>query len=624
MIRRLRLENWKAYENLDLSFGAGATFVVAQNGVGKSSLMQGLIYGLYGETALGFPAEKARRAGAQSSTVEVTVELPGGVTLVVARHLAAPKKSGSRVRHKVEATVNGEPITGDQMTTELSARLGAAVDQLPSLTVLKEGDVLREGDSGPSFNVVAHLSSLLGVDRATSTATQLDRLESQQSRAGDAFRRDDPGLEATEQLNERRAEVERSLVALRERFSGESESLTRSKRLLDNSKVWDAFRAAEEVDRRRFASIASEVAALFSEPALTRAQQVVPEHELSQQQAFGSFDSVHGAVDGALDLLRNADRRVAEERSAAAALLTRAQTARAALMEAGAVCPVCRRPLSPDEAKRAAADIDHEIGELERRSQSEQAGGDDLQSLIQRLVAIERQAHRTAGAEPSEPQPPESVADLEVLVLAQQAKCDDVRLEGLRLREVLADVDRQISERIELARANVESVKAYRQAAVANLVAATLRSVAEALCAQQIDPLARELHKRWEQLWPAPTDLRLEPNGQLSLRLGEETIGFHHFSGGEKTMAVVMLRMLALQMLTRAGFLLLDEPLEHLDPRNRRMLAKLLVRASGPGPLDQVIVTTYEESVARALGSGVLGQSSASVLYVKTSPSADQ
>jgi len=190
MIRRLRLENWKAYENLDLSFGAGATFVVAQNGVGKSSLMQGLIYGLYGETALGFPAEKARRAGAQSSTVEVTVELPGGVTLVVARHLAAPKKSGSRVRHKVEATVNGEPITGDQMTTELSARLGAAVDQLPSLTVLKEGDVLREGDSGPSFNVVAHLSSLLGVDRATSTASQLDRLESQQSRAGDAFRRE--------------------------------------------------------------------------------------------------------------------------------------------------------------------------------------------------------------------------------------------------------------------------------------------------------------------------------------------------------------------------------------------------------------------------------------------------
>lgn len=623
MIRRLRLENWKAYQNVDLSFGPGATFVVAQNGVGKSSLMQGLIFGLYGETALGFPPEEARRTGALSSTVEVTVELPGGVTIVVTRRVLAPKKSGSRVRHTVEATMNGEPITRDQLAAEFSERLGADVAQLPSLTVLKEGDVLREAESGPSFNVVAHFSSLLGVDRATSTATQLDHLESQQSRAGDIFRRDDPGLEETEQLNERRAEVERSLVPLREQFSGESESLAQSKRLLDNSKAWDAFRTAKDLDGRRLTSIASEVAALFTEPGLTRAGQLVPEHDLSQGQVQGSFDSVRSALDGALGLLRNADRRVAEDRSASAALLTHAQSAREALIEAGAVCPVCRRPMSPDEAQRAAADIDQEIGKLRRQSQDQTAGGDDFQSLIQRLVAIERQTYPTAGAEPSEPQPSESTADLEALVRAQEAKCDDARLEGLRLREVLADVDRQLSERKELTQANSESVKAYRQAAVANLVAGTLRSVAEALCAQQIDPLARELHKRWEQLWPSPTDLRLETDGQLSLRHGEETIGFRHFSGGEKTIAIVMLRMLALQMLTRAGFLLLDEPLEHLDPRNRRMLAKLLVRASGPGPLDQVIVTTYEESVARALGSAALGRSSASVLYVKTSPNTE-
>ena len=41
MIRRLRLRSWRAYENLDLELGPGATFVVASNGIGKTSLIMG-------------------------------------------------------------------------------------------------------------------------------------------------------------------------------------------------------------------------------------------------------------------------------------------------------------------------------------------------------------------------------------------------------------------------------------------------------------------------------------------------------------------------------------------------------------------------------------------------------
>jgi DNA repair exonuclease SbcCD ATPase subunit len=55
-------------------------------------------------------------------------------------------------------------------------------------------------------------------------------------------------------------------------------------------------------------------------------------------------------------------------------------------------------------------------------------------------------------------------------------------------------------------------------------------------------------------------------------------------------------------MATRADFCWFDEPLEHLDPDVRRKVANLLTRAtSGGRPFRQIVVTTYEEPLARHL-----------------------
>jgi ABC-type sulfate/molybdate transport systems ATPase subunit len=60
----------------------------------------------------------------------------------------------------------------------------------------------------------------------------------------------------------------------------------------------------------------------------------------------------------------------------------------------------------------------------------------------------------------------------------------------------------------------------------------------------------------------------------------------------------------------------LDEPLEHLDPRLRKVVAGTLAKASSGTGLRQVIVTTYESELARRLMEDV---PSASLIYVTTS-----
>src|SRR3954451_21067355 len=71
MIRRLTLINWRNYEDVTIRFGAGTTFVVAPNGVGKTSLVEAARWALFGVAG---PSENgAVRAG--SDTAQAVVEL---------------------------------------------------------------------------------------------------------------------------------------------------------------------------------------------------------------------------------------------------------------------------------------------------------------------------------------------------------------------------------------------------------------------------------------------------------------------------------------------------------------------------------------------------------------------
>ena len=85
MIHRLRLRNWRSYEDLDLLFDPGTTFVVAPNGVGKTSLVYGLAWAVFGQHSGVDPQKDCIRAGAESAEVQVEFDLPDGRRLSISR-----------------------------------------------------------------------------------------------------------------------------------------------------------------------------------------------------------------------------------------------------------------------------------------------------------------------------------------------------------------------------------------------------------------------------------------------------------------------------------------------------------------------------------------------------------
>ena len=84
MIQRLAVQNWRAYDQLDLELGPGATFVVASNGVGKTSLIMAAAWGIFGDVA-GVQGIDEIRGDAERATVRVELRLPSGDVLVISR-----------------------------------------------------------------------------------------------------------------------------------------------------------------------------------------------------------------------------------------------------------------------------------------------------------------------------------------------------------------------------------------------------------------------------------------------------------------------------------------------------------------------------------------------------------
>ena len=175
-------------------------------------------------------------------------------------------------------------------------------------------------------------------------------------------------------------------------------------------------------------------------------------------------------------------------------------------------------------------------------------------------------------------------------------------------REALAaiDADREQTSRLE---------ELFRLEALALASAQTFRETADRIMEQQIEPLVDEVGRRWKQAF-GRGGLQLSADGRITRQVGTRTLGFGALSGGERVWALLVARLLVAGASTRAPFIWLDEPLEHLDPRLRRIVAGTLAMASSRAGIRQVIVTTYEAELARQLMEDV---PSASLIYVTTS-----
>jgi exonuclease SbcC len=170
---RLRLEHFKCYESVDVAFEPGVTVIHGLNGSGKSSLLEGAFFALYGARALGKTLDEVVTIGADESVVELWFTHAGS-SYRLERRLRV-RDSGTQT---VECVLEGPegPFEG---ATDVRARVAELLrmdeDAFVNCAYVRQGEVdkLIEASPGDRQDVIDDL-------------LQLGKLEDYRERASDA------------------------------------------------------------------------------------------------------------------------------------------------------------------------------------------------------------------------------------------------------------------------------------------------------------------------------------------------------------------------------------------------------------------------------------------------------
>jgi DNA repair exonuclease SbcCD ATPase subunit len=588
MIQRLVLQNWRAYDRLDLELGPGATFIVASNGIGKTSLIMAAAWGIFGDIA-GVKGAEEIRGEAERATVKVELRVPSGDTLVITRSV------DRRGRAAIEATVGDRALTSqEEIDGVLSAEFGADARVLAQLTVMIHGGL---HETQGEFTLQDHLAGLFGVRPLFEAASRADALAAETAsalRKTKVVERKDQ-RENEELLVDLRA-AEKDLLAAKDARERAVAVFNDASERLRSALEWASYRTALAERGAKLGAYAEAAGSMLG-------------RDLESE----------GVLDALTEWEAEVERSVSEAETEAATARGRADFIRDAIAHldtAEAVCPTCLRPFAEHEADRAAkqhADnldsLSATIVDAEERASVQRA----VLTNLKRILADVRSV-----PVPVEPSSELDAGDLDAIRRAHDAARDEVhrldqdiamRSAALQTIQDALDAIQQDQERTD----RLEEL--FRLEGLANASAQTLRGTADRIMEHQIEPLVAEIARRWKQTF-GKGGLQLSPDGRITRTVGGRVLGFGALSGGERVWALLVTRLLVAGASTQAPFVWLDEPLEHLDPRLRRIVAGTLAMASSHAGLRQVIVTTYEAPIAQQLMEDV---PSASLIYVTSS-----
>ncbi|WP_253660942.1 AAA family ATPase [Williamsia maris] len=560
---------------MSLNLDTGTTFVVASNGIGKTSLVEAARWALFGTApSSGSPV----RVGADQAVAVVELVLPTDQVLTIERVAGAKRvrpASGKPTIH-----LDGALIDEDAFNALLRQVYGTEPDFLARLTMPAAS---RDQESPRGLGLEDHLGRYFGVE----------------------------GLQRAVEL-----------------LDAEIKSTEKQIRQLKNANAASAHRLADLAKASAAAAESTKLAAIRHKAAddvlKQTDKQLRAERERSEWQSrYDRWVKESTDVAAEVALTLNHDVRLLdiettlESRSEEFSQTVQAARVEIAVRESRAEgiranqerledshdkdCPVCRRPLDGDTVALANQTSNDELHALSMEIEAFRTEISNALDQRQHLLSVLQKWRQIAspGTEPALPDSPSaSPADMGLA----QASLDQTLEELITARAEQTNTVRQLDE----ARVADDAMKQlhmlFGNEASLRVALQTTEATLDELLAQTIQPLASEVDQRWKTLFPDRGNITTHSDGSITRNINGHNLPYDSFSTGESMGATIVLKLLVAQMATLADFCWFDEPLEHLDPDVRRQVANILARASdGAGQLRQILVTTYEEPLARRI-----------------------
>ena len=569
MIGHVRVSNWKRHRTFEHSFAPGINFVLGANGRGKTSLLEAVRFGLFGVED-NKAAREAIRFAATSASVQV--ELLGAEPVVVGRSIDT--------RGRMTETLN---MAGASTAHDLLlSRFGADPAFLRSLVFLSEGDIYAPGAG--NVGLEQQLESLLSIRGLSQLSGEIRRArgplskEQRSQRSALQYSRDEIA-HLTQDEGRLRMELEQlrsEEVELQDRY------LSVADRARDREQ-WKRFQADRVAWQRQVSDLARKAGLPLGDDEFDQVLLELDRHRETLEETLRNLTHQRGELAGRIAAIRS--------------FLDDIEQARAQ------VCPLCRQSLDEDHRAIAMAEHGSELAALAVQHEALEALLAEARADLERAREAGEHARRLSATRPAEPasgEPPPEDADA-------QLERAQVAVDEFRTRRALAEQQLlEIRERLATAEASrrleEQVTAAFRDDALLEAAGSGIEEFLADVRRSVMAPLAEQLSQQWKAYRPdAEWSLALDETGAICLARDGQTRSYSMLSGGEKTVAIVLLRVALLTALTTSDVIVLDEPLEHLDPRARRLMVSSLHHAVRKGLLSQILISTYEESLVRRL-----------------------
>lgn len=463
-LTKVRLRNFRVHKDYTFTpMEEGVTAIVGKNGHGKSTIIDGIAWAIYGtKPNSGIKNSSWRRLGApedEESFVDAVFDLDGS-ELRVKRSIVNAKNGGTKCECWLDGTLEAGPAVS-HAESWLAKKLGLDESGFLS-TVLVQQKHVNQLVAASRTERRRTLEKLTGITAITNALDQAKLEEKTYSKAVDALGIDDgklpvlrktaednealraKTLEQVSKMEERLAKLDEAGRALRGKVDEMDSRLVESRRARDEktradsivdsmtermaelSKTRDALKAALPPDRLD----SSETAEVRRELETAEAGLLEAKTRANALQSTVDAKPTPADLDGARNAVREAEEKLAaidvqtamdgieESRAAIAVARAEGMAAKKSLGElsgvgddGAAACPTCRQPLADpsglmnelnaklDATRATAASERKKIEEFEETVRAADAAREAVSETKARLAAMDKAVGDAEAAE---------------------------------------------------------------------------------------------------------------------------------------------------------------------------------------------------------------------------------
>ncbi len=606
MLHHISIENWKGHEGIELSFKKGVNFITGPNGIGKTSILDAICYAFLGTIEFmgsyrGIkPADLIRNPEAKSE-MRLTFSVPEGKHYDIIRRINPSRRAVLKL--------DGETIaTGWQnVTNNILELFKASSVFLGRYVFLTEGETYEYINRPPGEGLAKHIESVLGIDS----------MENLEGIFGTLYRK------YTDIARDLRRQVTSAQIATDEDKAIYAGLEKQVQSLLDEQK-----RNSDDIEK-----LNKEQGALSLEvESLKKAQIQIGEILHDWQKHFAPLNLIKDPIQAIKkkrmqlenkhkDLMTKRNQ-LSTESGRLSALIDSAKSVFELLQhlpdkDADRICPVCKRPFTAQMVDQLEKESLETVERLETNLANQKTqilnaenATEDNRKKLSTLDALESRVNSVLKYGPGTL----STIELREKITSLGERAETLTQQADKLKKNRAELEAQIRKlrsNIDSIRGKIEPIKI--NALNSSLVSATkieflsqifLNSVEGSLSKQRsimLAPLVKELSTMWSHFMNTQVEVEMGDKCELSIidKRYHAPFKFPQLSGGEKTALLILTHMLLCKHFSDSDFMLLDEPLEHLDARNRWALVNFLIQSCKRGAPEQLVVTTIEEPYVR-------------------------